>query len=71
MSQNSFYFARTIYDEIDATIAEWSEEFLNGKLDDKVVYVFRYEDYTKEYDDVVSELGAKKIEMPEHVIVVK
>ena len=44
---------RTIYDEIDATIEEWSGEFLKGNLDSSVVYVFRNEDYTKEYDEVV------------------
>lgn len=69
MSQNSFYYARTIYDEIDATIEEWSGEFLKGNLDSSVVYVFRNEDYTKEYDEVVKNKNANKYELPEHIVI--
>ena len=69
MSQNSFYFARTIYDEIDAGIADWSEKFLNGDLSEEVVYVFRNGDYTSDYDKVVEKTGAKKYILPEHIII--
>ena len=69
MSQNSFYYARTIYDEIDATIEEWSDEFLSGNLDSSVIYVFRNEDYTKEYDEVVKQKNANKYEIPEHIVI--
>ncbi|MDO4188375.1 MAG: DUF6311 domain-containing protein [Lachnospiraceae bacterium] len=71
MSQNSFYFARTIYDEIDAEIAKWSEEFLRGELRDYAVYVFRNEEYTDEFDKVVKQVNAKKYVLPEHIVIVK
>ena len=69
MSQNSFYYARTIYDEIDTTISEWSDKFLNGELSEDVVYVFRNEDYTEEYDEIVNSVHADKYILPEHVVV--
>ena len=50
-------------------IEEWSGEFLKGNLDSSVVYVFRNEDYTKEYDEVVKNKNANKYELPEHIVI--
>ena len=71
MSQNSYYYARTIYDEINENIAQWSEEFLNGDLSDKVVYVFRDEDYTDEFDEAARNAEAKIFQFDGHVAVTK
>ena len=71
MSQNSYYYARTIYDEINENIAEWSEKFLAGDISDSVVYVFRDEDYTDEYNKVAKELGANVYRFDGHVAVTR
>lgn len=71
LSQNSYYYARTIYDEIDENIAEWTEQFLSGYIDDEVIYVFRDEDYTDDFNNVVKELGAKVYQIEGHVIITK
>lgn len=71
MSQNSFYYARTIYDEIDFTIEEWSDSFLNGDIDGSVIYIFRDGDYTDKYKEIVRSTGAKEYSLKGHVIVVK
>ena len=71
MSQNSYYYARTIYDEINENIAEWTEKFLNGELSEKAVYVFRNEDYTKEFEKAAKEANAKIYKFDGHVAVIK
>lgn len=71
ISQNSFYYARTIYDEIDENVAMWHEQFLNKELQSDVIYIFRKEDYTKEFDKVVNELNANKYVTDEHIIITK
>lgn len=69
MSQNSFYYARTIYDEIDECILTWSNRFLNSDLDNDVIYIFRDGDYTKEYSDIVKNMGAKEYKTNGHIII--
>lgn len=70
MSQNSFYFARTIYDEIDAEIDRWSDEFINGSIDNDVVYIFRNEDYSDKYKSAVKRSQAKEYSIDGHVVIV-
>ena len=71
LSQNSFYYARTIYDDIDRNIAEWSEKFLSGDINDNVIYVFRDEDYTTEYNDAAAKADAKVFQFEGHIAVIK
>lgn len=71
MGQNSYYYARTIYDEIDENVAYWKENFLNGEIREDVVYVFRPEDYTNEFDEVVKRQNATKTEFKEFVVITK
>lgn len=71
MSQNSFYYARTIYDEIDADILKWSDEFINGNIDNKVLYIFRDEDYTDEFKEVVNKSGLNEYIIDGHYVISK
>jgi len=71
MSQNCYYYARTIYDEIDANIAEWNEEFMSGTIRDDAVYIFSEEDYSDEIAAIVKSAGAKESRIPGNVVVTR
>lgn len=71
MSQNCFYYARTIYDEIEENVSQWNDEFKSGMIRDDIVYIFSEEDYTEEIDSIVKNENAIKNTIPGHVIITK
>jgi len=71
MEQNSFYYARTIYDEIDSEIARYSKEFLKGKIENDKVYIFRDSDYSEEYDGAAKKAGAGINHIDGHIVITK
>ena len=48
-SINNYYYARDIDEAVNANILQWKEELKAGKIRDDVIYIFRQEDYDKEY----------------------
>jgi len=71
MSQNCYYYARTIYDEIEANVAEWNDEFNSGIIRDDIVYIFAEEDYSDAIDKIVRDNNAEKNSIPGHVIITR
>lgn len=71
MNQNSFYYARTIYDEIDENIAYWKDCIEKGEVREDTVYVFRDEDFTDDYEEAVSLANATKTDMDGLVVITR
>ncbi len=53
-SINNYYYARDIDEAVNANILQWKEELKAGKIRDDVIYIFRQEDYDKEYAHLAS-----------------